>query len=88
MPNVNQSLLPKVKLPNVKEIPKKPINRNRILYECQVYEYLKKKSEYFIDTSTCFVRCSDDSFFLRNCGITFEELHRPKRKMRQTLIKN
>jgi hypothetical protein len=58
-----------------KKIPKKShMSKERILYECQIYDYLQKKSKNFIETSTCFVRCSDDSLFLRNCGITFEEL--------------
>jgi hypothetical protein len=57
-----------------KEIPKMPINRKRILHECQVYEYLKIKSQTFIDICTCFERCSNDSVFLRDCGITFIEL--------------
>ena len=68
LPNINQTLLSKVKLPNVKEISKTSI------HECQIYDYLKKKSEFFIDKCTCFVRCSGDSVFLRDCGITFEEL--------------
>lgn len=61
-------------MPNVKEIPKKQISQERMVYECQIYEYLRRKSTKFISESTCFVRCSEDSFFLRNCGITFEEL--------------
>lgn len=69
--NVNANLLKESK---IKEPPKKPMSKERILHECQIYEYLQKKSQNFINTSTCFVRCSDDSLFLRNCGITFEEL--------------
>jgi hypothetical protein len=69
-PNINTTLLQE----SNKKIPQKSLSKERILHECQIYDYLQKKSPYFIETSTCFVRCSDDSFFLRNCGITFEEL--------------
>jgi len=58
-----------------KETSKKPqMSRERITYECNIFDYLQKKSQKFIDKCTCFVKCSDDSLFLRNCGITLEEL--------------
>ena len=70
--NVSSNLLNESKN---KETPKKPqMTRERIIHECQIYDYLQKKSQKFIDKCTCFVRCSDDSLFLRNCGITLEEL--------------
>lgn len=68
IPNFYQKESPQVKLPNVKEL------RKTLIHECQIYDYLKEKSKFFIDNCSCFVRCSDDSVFLRDCGITFEEL--------------
>ncbi len=70
--NVNVNLLQESKN---KETSKKPqMSRERITYECNIFDYLQKKSQKFIDKCTCFVKCSDDSLFLRNCGITLEEL--------------
>jgi hypothetical protein len=68
LPKVNQSLSSQLQLSNVREM------RKTSIHECQIYDYLKEKSEFFINKSTCFVRCSDDSIFLRDCGITFKEL--------------
>ena len=68
------SLISDLYIPNFYEnLMSKKIPKTSI-HECQIYDYLKKKSEFFIDKCTCFVRCSDDSVFLRDCGITFEEL--------------
>ncbi len=87
LPNVNNTLskISTLRLPNVssnllnesknKKTPKKShMSKERITRECEIYYYLQKKSQKFIDKCTCFVRCSDDSLFLRNCGITLEEL--------------
>lgn len=75
--STKKGLLPELnneELPNIKKKQQKQISKERMVYECQIYEYLQKKSPKFINESTCFVRCLEDSFFLRNCGITFEEL--------------
>jgi len=49
-------------------------NKKALLHECTIYEYLKIKSQKFINDFTCFSKCSGDILYLRDGGYSLKEL--------------